>query len=192
MNTKKTITLAALSLLLVVLMLLFFLGGKDREIDSELSLAEEASELGLEEERETQTISLFFLSHHDRRLHPEEREIYADIPLVKQVQQTLEELIRGSLNGGVSPLPEDTRLREVFLTRRGIAYVDFSRDIQDKHPSGSAAEMATVYAIVNSLTHNFKAIRRVFILVDGGERETLCGHIDLSRPILPRYDLIAR
>lgn len=192
MKTNKLIILAILSLLLVILMLIFFLGGRDREIDSETDLTEEVSDLGLAEERETRSISLFFVSDNDRLLHAEEREIYADIPLVKQVQQTLEELLRGSFDGWVSPLPEETRLREVFVTQRGIAYVDFSRDIQDKHPSGSAAEIATVYAIVNSLTRNFKEIRRVFILIEGGERETLRGHIDLSRPILPRYDLIAR
>jgi hypothetical protein len=32
----------------------------------------------------------------------------------------------------------------------------------------------------------------VGILVDGGERETLGGHIDLSRPLVPQYALVAK
>jgi hypothetical protein len=51
--------------------------------------------------------------------------------------------------------------------------------------------MGTVFAVVNTLTYNFKSIKRVFILIDGSEKETLAGHIDLSRPLLPRYDLVS-
>jgi hypothetical protein len=83
-------------------------------------------------------------------------------------------------------------LRQVFVTREGVAYVDFSREFVDKHPSGSAAEIATIYAIVNSLTFNFKTIKRVFILVDGNERETLGGHINLTRSFLPQMSLVAK
>jgi hypothetical protein len=51
--------------------------------------------------------------------------------------------------------------------------------------------MATIFSIVNSLTYNFKPIRKVFILVEGGEKETLGGHISLAQPFLPKHDLVA-
>jgi hypothetical protein len=73
-----------------------------------------------------------------------------------------------------------------------MAYVDFSKEIQDKSLSGSEAEMAAVYSIVNSLTYNFKSIKKVLILVDGEEAETLAGHINLSKPFAPDYSLIAQ
>ena len=69
--------------------------------------------------------------------------------------------------------------------------MDFSRELSLNHISGSAAEIATVFAIVNPLVRNFDSIKRVFILVDGTERETLNGHVDLTRPLLPRFDLVA-
>ena len=72
-----------------------------------------------------------------------------------------------------------------------MAYVDFSKEIQEKHLRGSSAEMATVFSIVNSLAYNFKSIKKVFILIDGVEKETLGGHISLSHPFLPQYDLVA-
>ncbi len=72
-----------------------------------------------------------------------------------------------------------------------MAYVDFSEEIVEKHLSGSSAEISTIFSVVNSLAYNFDAIEKVFILIEGQERETLGGHINLSRPFLPLYDLIA-
>ena len=43
-------------------------------------------------------------------------------------------------------------------------------------------ELASIYAVVNSLTQNVSKIDRVQILIEGAEAETLAGHIDLSRP----------
>ncbi len=191
MDTKRLAPLAALFFLLLALVVLFFTGGKEKRLAPETAVAVSESEEGVVEERPTKTIVLYFLSENDYRLHPEEREIYTDIPEADQVKQMLEKLLTGSSNGGISPLPEETRLRGIFFTQRGVVYVDFSRELYLNHMSGSAAEMATVFAIVNPLVRNFESIQRVFILVDGTERETLNGHIDLTRPLLPRFDLIA-
>jgi spore germination protein GerM len=78
------------------------------------------------------------------------------------------------------------------VTRSGVAYVDFSKDIVEKHLSGSSAEISTIYSVVNSLAYNFDSIKRVFILIEGREKETLGGHISLSKAFLPLYDLIAK
>lgn len=191
METKRLIPLAVLFLVLVVMVILYFTGGEEKRLAPDAGSAVTENEEGVVEERPTKSIVLYFLSDNDYRLHPEEREIFADIPEVDQVKQALEELLKGSLNGGISPIPEDTRLREVFFTQRRVVYVDFSRELYQNHMSGSAAEIATVYAIVNPLVSNFDSVERVFILVEGTERETLNGHIDLTRPLLPRFDLIA-
>jgi spore germination protein GerM len=142
--------------------------------------------------RESKSVELFFLSEGDSYLHREKREISAGPSVVEEAEQTVRELIRGSDKGYISPLPPETKLRQLFVTKDGTAYVDFSREIMEKHPSGSSAELATVYSIVNTLTHNFKPIKKVFILVEGGEKETLGGHINLSQPFLPLYSLNAR
>jgi spore germination protein GerM len=191
MDTKRLIPLVALFLLLIVLVVMFFTGGKEKRLSPETNTAVSETEEGVIEERPTRTIVLYFLSDNDYRLHPEEREIFTDIPEVDQVKQTLEELLKGSLNDALAPLPEETRLREIFFAQSGVVYVDFSRELYLNHMSGSAAEMATVFAIVNPLVRNFESIQRVFILVEGTERETLNGHVDLTRPLLPRFDLIA-
>ncbi len=191
MEKKRIAALALLFVLLAVLVVVFFLGGRDRPIlqDPIPNPVDEGEDQG--SPRETRTIVLFFLSENDRLLHPEEREINTQEETVLEAKLTLEELVRGPREGALSPIPAGTRLREVYITREGIAYVDFSRELKDNHPSGSTAEAVTVFAIVNSLTANFKSIKRVFILIEGSERETLNGHIDLTRPLLPRLDLVA-
>ena len=191
MDTKKLILPAILLVLLIILVIIFFRSDIEKKASSEPERSQSDAELGLEEQRETREVVLFFLSEEDGLFHPEEREIYTDTLLVNQAKQTIEELVKGPQDEAISPLPAETKLRELYITPDGIAYVDFSREIQENHLSGSSAEISTIYAVVNSLTYNFKSIKRVFILVDGGEQETLSGHISLQRPFLPRYDMIA-
>jgi germination protein M len=186
-------TLFGLSLIVVlVLAVVLFKGGGGEKIKSavETSPAENRPEPA--PAREAKTIRLFFLSEDDSLLHPEQREIFAGPSVVEEAEQAVEELIRGSDKGYISPLPPETRLRQLFVTKDGVAYVDLSREIMEKHPSGSSAELATVYSIVNTLAYNFKPIKKVFILVEGGEKETLGGHINLSQPFVPLYSLNAR
>ncbi len=191
MKVKQIVPLAALGVALIVLVILFFAGGGDQPpaLDPVPLPDESGDEPG--EPRPTKTIVLFFLSDEYKILHGEEREIYARNQVIFEAKQTIEELIKGSFNEALPSIPAGARLRELYITQDGVAYVDFSREIVDNHLSGSGAEIATVFAIVNTLTYNFKSIKRVSILIEGNERETLNGHIDLTRPLLPRLDLIA-
>ena len=191
METKQIVLLAAFGTALIVLMILFFTSGGDQPPDLDPVSVLEKSGDEPEEIRPIKTIVLFFLSDGDRMLHREEREIYAKEQVIFEAKQSIEELIKGSLDEALPSIPAGTRLRELYITQEGVAYVDFSREICDNHLSGSSAEIATVFAIVNTLTQNFKSIRRVSILIEGDERETLNGHIDLTRPLLPRLDLIS-
>lgn len=190
METKKIVSLGALFVTLIILIVLLFTGGIEKKTKLALPSIPEP-ETSSEETPETKTITLFFLSEQDGLLHGEEREIFSNSSLIFEIKQTIEELLVGSDNGYISPFPPESRLREVFMTEGGIVYVDFSREIQDKHLSGARAEISTVYSVVNSLAINFEPIKKVFILVDGNEKETLKGHVDISRPLVPMYNLIS-
>ncbi len=190
METKKIVSLGALFAVLIILIVLLFTGGIEKKTKlAQPSITE--PETSSEETPETKTITLFFLSEEDGLLHGEERDIFSNSSLIFEIKQTIEELLVGSDNGYISPFPPESRLREVFMTEGGIVYVDFSREIQDKHLSGARAEISTVYSVVNSLAINFESIKKVFILVDGNEKETLKGHVDISRPLVPMYNLIS-
>jgi hypothetical protein len=69
--------------------------------------------------------------------------------------------------------------------------VDLSAEVVRAHPGGSLNELLTVYAIVNAVAANLPAVRRVQILVDGKEADTIAGHVDLRRP-LTRNDSLVR
>lgn len=192
MSGKKLALLAFLFILLIVLAVYFFRGGGKEKIKQSLTTPVQELEALSKKPKEMKKIALFFLSEEDTYLHREERDISAGSSIVHQAKQTIEELIKGSQKGYLSPFPPETKLRELFVTEEGVAYVDFSKDILEKHLSGSSAEISTIFSIVNSLTYNFRSIKKVFILIDGGEKDTLGGHINLSRPFLPQYDLIAK
>ena len=190
MDKKKYVILGSLFAALIILIVLLFTGGIEKKTTLPLPSVPEP-ETSLEVTPETKTITLFFLSEENALLHAEERDILSNSSIIFEVKQTIEELLVGSDNGYISPFPQESKLREVFMIDGGIVYVDFSREIQDEHLSGAAAEMSTVYSIVNSLAFNFESIKKVFILVDGNEKETLKGHVDISRPLVPKYNLIS-
>jgi hypothetical protein len=127
-------------------------------------------------------VVLFFSREGTTGLYPERRRIIVTASLTEQARQVIEELIRGPrrvLN--IAVIPKQTKVRQIYLDREGNTYVDFSAQMMKGHPGGSESEAATLYAVVNSLTYNFPEIRSVQILIDGEERETLAGHIDLAR-----------
>ncbi len=62
----------------------------------------------------------------------------------------------------------------------GLVVVDVNSALADGQTSGVLAEELTVTSFVQTLTANQPGIARVKILVDGKERSTLAGHVDLS------------
>jgi hypothetical protein len=130
---------------------------------------------------------LFYVSDDGTRLNGVER----DVPYAGQTSAQARRILDAQLAPAepplVSAIPAGTTLRAVFVGEDGTAYVDLSREIVAAHPGGSAAELLTVYSVVNALTVNLPAITSVQLLVEGKELDTLVGHVDTRRP-LPRAD----
>ena len=189
--SKQALILGGLILVLLVLVILFFTGGGGekfrRSVDTDVPKTPEAGG-----QPATRAVTLFFLADADDLLHKETREIAAGPTEADEAERALAELIRGSEEGLVSPLPPQTKVRQVFIAKDGLATVDLSRDIAEDFSYGSTSELATVYAVVNTLVYNFKLVKKVLLLVEGAERETLGGHVDLSRAFFPDYSLVAR
>jgi hypothetical protein len=128
--------------------------------------------------------TLFYVAEDGNRLVGVDREVvYAEGP-VDQARRLVEALVAPIDKPLLQAIPADTKLRTLFITDTGDAYVDFSPELSSKHPGGSLSELLTVYAIVDTLTVNLPAIVRVQILVDGKEVDTLAGHVDLRRPLV--------
>jgi spore germination protein GerM len=129
------------------------------------------------------TATLFYASEDGRYLVPVRREV----PLAEGPMEQGKQIMIAQLEPAPAPLvstvPTGTMLRAFYVTDRGEAFVDLSVEASTMHPGGSAAELLTVYSIVNAVTANLPAITRVQILLDGKEVDTLAGHMDLRRPL---------
>jgi spore germination protein GerM len=189
MDKKRWIVFGLSVIFLLVLVFVFFRGGGQEKIRPAAETSPRESLSGSEQLGETRMVTLFFLAEEDTLFHPEERQIMSSPSVVQEAEEIVEELIKGSDKGNLSALPAETKLRQLFITKDGVAYVDFSKELADNLAPGSSTELAAVYSIVNTLAYNFKAIKKVFILVEGGEKETLGGHISLSRAFVPFYSL---
>jgi spore germination protein GerM len=130
-------------------------------------------------------VKLFFIDPGSAMLVAQDRSIAYRESLPGEAREILTELVKGpdDTDHLVPPLPAGTVLRDVFITKDGIAYADFSQDLIDHHQGGSLGELNTVFAVINTLTLNLPQIKKVQILVNDQVVETLKGHVDLSRPL---------
>jgi len=143
------------------------------------------------EAQRTINVKLFFDTPGARGLSLEERAIPFSNDLATQIRTLVEQLASGSQIGLLPTLSPKTGVLEVFVTARGVAYVDLSKEATEGHGGGSDAELRSVYSVVNSITASFPSIARVQILIDNQLATTLAGHVDLSRPLPPDMTLLA-
>jgi hypothetical protein len=126
---------------------------------------------------------LYYVGDDGMRLVAVEREVLFGEGTVDQATEIINMQIAPVAEPLVSAIPPGTKLRALFVSERGEAYVDLSREVSSAHEGGVLNELLTVYTIVNTLTANLPAVTAVQVLVDGKEVETLAGHVDLRRPL---------
>lgn len=149
--------------------------------------ASEVENTGVIEEKVgpgVQTVRLAFADRAASRIVTEEREIVVPDDRPGRARRILEELARGPETRGVATIPRQTRVISVVFDDAGGVYVDFSRELIDNHPGGSAGEAFTIRSVVATLAENFPEVRSVKFLVDGREIETIAGHYDASDAFL--------
>jgi hypothetical protein len=138
------------------------------------------------------TATLYYASADGQSLVPAQREVpFGEGPVEQGRHIVQAQLELGPPAPLVAAVPPGSTLRSFYVSDRGDAFVDLGPEIVANHPGGSAAELLTVYAIVNAVTANLPALTRVQILVDGKEVDSLAGHVDLRRP-LQRNDTLVR
>jgi hypothetical protein len=130
------------------------------------------------------TATLFYASPDAEQLVAVQREVPFGEGNVEQGRQiVIAQLTMPPDPPLVAAVPPGATLRGFYVSERNEAFVDLGPEIVAGHPGGSAAELLTVYAIVNAVTANLPALSRVQILIEGREVDTLAGHVDLRRPL---------
>lgn len=133
--------------------------------------------------------TLFVGSSDGTSLATVQREVPLAADPVAQGRQILLALLQPAPSPYVSLIPAGTMLRAFYIAD-GDAFVDLSPELSSAHPGGSFTELLTVQAIVQTVTSNLPSARRVQILIDGMEVDTLAGHVDLRRPLAPDPSVI--
>jgi hypothetical protein len=121
----------------------------------------------------------------------------AVVPALVKRQPDVQSLAREALaalfadqRAQLEPVLRDIRLRELYLDSSGTAYIDLTPGRQKDVRASAWEEQLAIYALVNTLLQNFQEIKQVVLLLDGGEAQTLAGHMDLSRTFAKRMDLV--
>ncbi|RCK77241.1 MAG: Spore germination protein [Candidatus Ozemobacter sibiricus] len=134
---------------------------------------------GVLPDMEGQVITLYFPSRREAKLVREVRKVQAEKLLLSQGERLVRELLRGPFTPEARTcIPSGTQLRALFF-HQGVFYVDFTREFLENAPGGVLDEALAVYSVVNTLTELDRKAR-VRILVNGGEVETIKGHVALN------------
>lgn len=71
-------------------------------------------------------------------------------------------------------------MRDVYLVDPGLAVLDLNGAFCQGHRSGVLVEELTVASLVQTLSANIPGVTHVKILVEGKQRDSLAGHVDLT------------
>lgn len=134
------------------------------------------------------TLLLYFGDKQAMYLLPEKRTVRLAQDETYD-ERAVKELIAGpKAEDHVRTIPPEAQLLSLEIVE-GVAYVNFSKEIQTKHWGGSTGEMFTIMSVVDTLTEN-PSIKAVQFLVEGKRVESLVGHADTTRPIERNESLI--
>ncbi|MGZ3592520.1 MAG: GerMN domain-containing protein [Syntrophales bacterium] len=141
--------------------------------------------------REKQEVVLYFSDANERFLVPERRYIPKEENEQARAKELVKALLEGSKTKLVRTFPEGVGLDNVRIDDKQTAYVSFDKNLIKQHPGGSTSEMATIYSLTNTLIRNINSIKRVQLLIDGKEVESIKGHIDTRQPFTMNKDMLA-
>jgi cell division protein YceG involved in septum cleavage len=141
--------------------------------------------------KEKQEVVLYFSDANERFLVPEKRYIPKGENDQAKARELVKALLEGSKTKLVRTFPEGVALENIRIDDKQTAYVNFDKNLVKQHPGGSASEMATIYSLTNTLTRNVNSIKKVKLLIDGREVDSIKGHVDTRQPFTMNKDMLA-
>ncbi|HEX8925303.1 MAG TPA: GerMN domain-containing protein [Terriglobales bacterium] len=125
-------------------------------------------------------LTLWVPNDSDGTLHQQQVEATLPQDPGQRGQQAIHTLLT-KLEAKDSPHPLAAGdVRAVYLLNENSAVIDLNAQLADQHRSGIQPEQLTVFAMVQTVSSAVPKVTRVRFLVDGHDRETLAGHIDLK------------
>ncbi|MEN6422914.1 MAG: GerMN domain-containing protein [Smithella sp.] len=140
--------------------------------------------------KEKQIAKIYFSDQQELFLRSEKRYVIKEKDSALQAMEIAKALLDGSKNGLVDTFPKNVTVKDVEVTKDGVALVSFSKNLVKSYEGGSASEMATIYSLTNSITQNIPDIKKVKILIEGKEMPSIKGHISTRKAFSPDLELI--
>jgi len=101
----------------------------------------------------------------------------------QEIAHEIIHLLSFSRKEDLAPLPRNTTLLEARFNNPVIT-IDLSQDLTRGAVNfGGGDEMLAISSLTNSFLLNFPDYDSLQILIEGRKRETLAGHIDISKPL---------
>jgi hypothetical protein len=117
------------------------------------------------------------------KLQIEDRRIQRRITQIAIAEAIVEEYLKGPTGVNTSYMPKDARLLGIYLDENKILYIDLSDEFRRNFHGDVLTEFLFLKGLYESLSSNLDSIEDVKVLIEGGERETLGGHLYLSYPL---------
>lgn len=128
----------------------------------------------------TQTVTLWVANDSDGTI--KSREVQASLPAEtgERAKHVLRLLFAAYLERrSPHPIGDGSDVKDVYNLTDDTLVVDLNAPFADAHRSGVFVEELTMLSMLESLSANVPKVAHVKFLVDGKERETLAGHVDL-------------
>lgn len=119
----------------------------------------------------------------ENRLQIEERRLQRRTTQIAIAEAVVEEFLKGPAGMKTSEMPKDARLLGIYLDEDKILYVDLSDELRRNFQGDALTEFLLLKGLYESLSSNLGNIEDVKVLIEGGEKETLGGHLYLSYPL---------
>lgn len=133
------------------------------------------------QQAETIQMTLFYPDTDALHLFPVTIELTKD---EKWLEKGLKELAEQPKDKKLSQaLPAKNLIRCIRIENE-IAYVDMDEEVLKNTPKGATIEQIIIQSIAHTLVKN-TAVKKVLFTINGKDRETLLGHIDIIDPIKP-------
>jgi germination protein M len=168
---------------------------KAEEVAAEKESEKASNERKISSQEDTSLLhfSVYFSDDQANYLVKEERTAQVSKVIGSELDMkaklAVEALVEGPTQPNLYPtIPEGTKLLGLEIKDQ-IAYVDFSKELAEKHWGGSTGELLTIGSIVNTLVQ-FPGIEKVQILIEGRIKPTLAGHADISVPLAKNKELL--
>lgn len=198
-------------LLAGIFLMAFFLFYERTQARERLAAQSDATPLSAPVSTGTESFMLDLANDGDGSITAAQRQIALPLEPSVRARALLERLIAEyALPNAKHPLASGAAVDDVFLLKLPIevpgadqlsgtvdasasgelAVINLRSSFVNQHPSGMEAEMLTVLSMIGTLHANFPEITQVRFVVDGQPKDTLAGHVDLTR-VYPAVDTTA-